>query len=406
MTTKERCVEKKEDRARSGDLIDVFSIGGIQLNDFLTADDEASDVDPAPYPLTLAYAPKSGLVQLRHTVDPELMFRTYWYNSGTNEAMKEHLGEVALKASQVASLKPGDIVVDIGCNDGTLLQGYPNWVTKIGYDPSKIEPKGVDIFINDFFAISDGITKGWAGHAKIVTSIAMFYDVDDPVAFASSVRQIMRDDGVWLIEMHYLRTMLERNEVDAICHEHLCYYSLTSLQYVLSQANLTVVDVEFNETNGGSMLAYVRKTGRATAPTPEMLNALARERHAPLIDQLIDFGKRVEFNKIALGQMLQDAKEDGKLVIGYGASTKGNTILQYAGIGRYLLPAIADRNPEKWGRFTPGTYIPIISEEEMRKLKPDYLLALPYHFMDMFAKREPWANWIVPIPQPHFQVRS
>ena len=403
MKVQESCVYSLSDRAGSGDLVDVFSLGDLCLNSF----PHPSERDTEAYPLTLAYAPKSGLVQLRHSVDPELMFRDYWYESGTNESMKEHLCDIVVGTNGIyTTLKSGDTVVDIGCNDGTLLGFYSSNITKVGYDPSTIAPKNCDIFINYFFGPTLGVNSrdssiGEPGYnlAKIVTSIAMFYDVDDPVRFASNVRQILHEDGVWVLEVHYLPKMLDRNEVDAICHEHLCYYSLTSLMYVLAQAGLSVVDVSFNETNGGSMVAFVKKAGRQT-PSPLVQNTLEREKHTPMIDRLVDFGRRVEANKFALQDLLEGMSDTGKQVYGYGASTKGNTLLQYAGIEPDVLPAIADRNPLKWGRETVGTRIPIISEAQMREDKPDYLLALPYHFIDNFKKREPWAKWITPVPTP------
>lgn len=391
MATKESCIARTSDRAGGKDLVDVFSLGEIRLNAFPLPGEE----DSPAYPLTLAYSPTTKLVQLRHSVDPELMFRAYWYNSGTNESMVAHLQGIVEESMKLVKLYPDDVVVDIGCNDGTLLQAYPSWVRKVGYDPSLIEPEGLDLFINDFFKAAP-----FAGNkkAKIVSSIAMFYDVEDPIQFAREVREILDDDGIWVIEMHYLPVMLEKNEVDAICHEHLCYYSLESLQNVLREAGMSVVEISFNHVNGGSMRAYAKKAGRASAPSPMMHNVLAQEQREPWMDRLMRFAKNVEQNKITLPGLLWDVR--GK-VLGYGASTKGNTLLQYANLDSSLLPAIADRNPTKWGRQMVGTRIPIISENEMRERDPEYLLALPYHFIDNFRQREKESiKWIVPVPSP------
>lgn len=397
MAVQEACVEKRSDRAGGSDLIDVVSLGDIRLNAFLAHDEP----DPEAYPLTLAYSPESQLVQLRHTVDPELMFRTYWYNSGTNESMREHLAGVALDAMDYVDLNSGDIVVDIGCNDGTLLSYFPHWARKIGYDPAKNLSPECDLFINDFFRPDANVSR-----AKIVTSIAMFYDIDDPVAFARGVYDIMHDDGVWVIEMHYLHAMLEKNEVDAICHEHLCYYSLTSLSYVLGQAGLIVVDVSFSDVNGGSMRAIVRKARRSYAPSSAMQAVMQRESRISIRDSLEIFLRGIELNRDLLPGMLRRINRiTGRSVGGYGASTKGNTLLQYAGITPDLLPFIADRNPQKHGLVTVGTHISIIGEETMREISPEYLLALPYHFIDNFREREDKKfKWIVPVPSPRVLV--
>src|SRR3989304_9632166 len=232
MNATKDCEKRSVCRAGGQALVDVFSLGDICLNDFVRPD--ASDTDK--YPLMLAFSQESKLVQLRHSVDPELMFRNYWYNSGTNPSMAKHLEGVVLKAINHTNVRPGDTVVDIGCNDGTLLGFYPEHVVKrIGFDPAKnIDVQNCDIFINDFFGgVADTVFED---RARIVTSIAMFYDLENPQKFARDVARILTDDGVWVLEMHYLPEMLKNNEVDAICHEHLCYYSLSSLNYVLKKA--------------------------------------------------------------------------------------------------------------------------------------------------------------------------
>ena len=389
-----------------GPLIDVLDLGEIYLNDFLAP----GDTPPEKYPLTLCYNPESELVQLRHTVDPELMFRTYWYNSGTNEAMAEHLREVVLKTVGVhAVVRAGDIVVDIGANDGTLLSYYSGEVYTVGFDPANIKrARRVNEFVKEFFTQAAYGRLGLPP-AKIVTSIAMFYDIEDPVAFAKEVYNILDDDGVWVLEMHYLPTMLERFEVDAICHEHLTYYSLGSLNRVLALAGFDIVDAELNDANGGSMLVFAKKSADvlkvAAGVSENVSKILDEEKKTPLIDRLVDFARGVSGNRLALRALLQFEIEHGKTIIGYGASTKGNTLLQYCDIGPDLLPYIAERNPAKWGRKTVGSNIPIIREEEARAMNPDYFLALPYHFMDSFKKRAAaflarGGRFIVPVPKP------
>ena len=399
--TKESCVRKDMCRIDGGPLLDVLDLGDIYLNDFL------AEGDPAPdkYPLTLSYATESGLVQLRHTVDPELMFRTYWYNSGTNESMAEHLRQIVLKTVGVYTrVHAGDVVVDIGANDATLLSYYSDQIYTVGFDPANIKRTGrCNEFVNEFFT-ADRYDALALKPAKVVTSIAMFYDIDDPGAFARDVNRILDDDGVWVLEMHYLQAMLTSNEVDAICHEHLTYYSLKSLSYVLREAGFNIVDIELNDTNGGSMLVFAKKTIIAPKMSMRAQSLIAKEDALPLDRELAKFAERVKQNKINLRTKLEYLGAED-LVLGYGASTKGNTLLQYCEITQELLPYIAERNPAKWGRKTVGSNIPIISEEEARKMNPDYFLALPYHFIESFKKREVaflerGGKFIVPVPTP------
>jgi len=393
-------------RIGGGKLIDVLDLGDIYLNDFLAP----GDSPPEAYPLTLCYSPESELVQLRHTVDPELMYRRYWYNSGTNESMVRHLREIVSRILENVSLKHGDIVVDIGCNDGTLLAAYPKGLglQTFGFDPAENLSPHATWFVNDFFT-SRAYNLASLPRTKVVTSIAMFYDIEKPVEFACDVNQILHDEGLWVLEMHYLPKMLEHAEVDAICHEHLMYYSLKSLSYVLHQAGFEVVDVELNNTNGGSMLVLAKKKHRASSVSPRVRELLDREAATPIRERLEIFSKQVKENKTDLRILLESKYSFGYSVLGYGASTKGNTLLQYCEIGPDLLPYIADRNPAKWGRKTVGSNIPIISEEEARSMLPDYFFALPYHFIDSFMKRESdflnqGGRFIVPVPTPRVFV--
>lgn len=400
-------------RAGGGKLTDLITLGDICLNGF-PAEGEA---DPPKFPLTLAVGEHSGLVQLRHTLNSELLYRDYWYESGINESMVAHLSRVAQSVYDYVDLEEGDAILDIGCNDGTLLSNFSKDLYRVGIDPSNIHPDrgSVDFFINDFFENHQFINDY---NFKAIFSIAMFYDLDDPVQFAKDVASILTNDGVWVIEMHYLPKMLEMNDIGAICHEHLCYYSFESIQFVLEQANLYIVDAKMNDVNGGSMRIYVRKAthlqipsmskvGMDSIPTTfdsrvDVFNLIQKERTVIDYDAFVE---NVFRNKEEMLELLKFLQDQGKIISGYGASTKGNTVLQYFGIGKDLLPAIADRNPRKWGRHTPGTHIPIISEEYAREIQPDYFFALPYHFIESFIAREHefidrGGRFIVPFPQP------
>jgi hypothetical protein len=319
------------------------------------------------------------------------------------DALKS-IADQALSRSRIP-IEKGDIVVDIASNDGTLLSAYPNHLYRIGIDPAKnIKPANCDLHINTYFSAAAYKEKLGEKKAKIVTSIAMFYDLDDPISFAKDVAEILDKDGLWIIELSYLPLMLERNSFDTICAEHLEYYSLTAIDYILDRAGLQAEDVELNDVNGGSFRIYIRQKNKAIE-SQALKNMRAKEKMEMLNESNIyyAFASRVQQNKEEMIRFLEEQKRLGKKVIGYGASTKGNTIMAYYGIGPDLVPYVCDRNPIKWGRQTV-TRIPIISEEDARNMNPDYFLAFPYHFMDEFIRREKeflakGGKFISPIPK-------
>jgi hypothetical protein len=395
--------ERTTCRASQNALKEVFNLGKLPISSFPLPSDPA----PESHPVVLALCERSGLVQLKHTVNPDEMYSQYWYMSGVNLSMKQALKSIvdeALKRTHLP-LEKGDVVVDIASNDGTLLSFYSSEIFRVGIDPAKnIKPQCCDLHINTYFSAAAYREELKDKKAKIVTSIAMFYDLEDPIKFAQDVKEILDGNGLWIIELSYLPTMLERNSFDTICAEHLEYYSLTSIEYILSRAGMEVEDVELNDVNGGSFRLYIRHVGKAVET--EAVKALrANEQKSELMKASIyfEFAKRVENNKNEMIAFLQEQTKLGKKVIGYGASTKGNTILAYYGIGPDLLPFVADRNPIKWGRQTV-TRIPIISEEEARQMHPDYFLAFPYHFMNEFLQREAdflkhGGKFISPVPK-------
>jgi hypothetical protein len=398
-----KLTERPNCRISQGPLVDIFDLGRLPISSFPLP----SDPDPENHPVILSLCEKSGLVQLKHTVDPDEMYSQYWYMSGVNLSMKKALKSIVEEATKRSrrALQSDDIVVDIASNDGTLLSFYPENLFKIGIDPAKnIKPQSCNLHINTYFSADAYTNRMGAKKAKIVTSIAMFYDLEDPVQFAKDVSKVLDENGLWIIELSYLPTMLDQNSFDTICAEHLEYYSLTSIEHILAMADMVVEDVELNDINGGSFRLYIRHKGKAHET--EAVRAMrASEEKQDLTKSSIyyAFASRVEKNKQEMLTFLRDQKESGKKVIGYGASTKGNTILAYYGIGPDLLPFVAERNPIKWGRQTV-TRIPIISEEEARAMNPDYLLAFPYHFMKEFLERESeflkkGGKFVSPIPK-------
>lgn len=352
-----------------------------------------------------------GLLQMVHSVPSTILYSAYWYRSGTNQTMRDHLKGIADEAANMVNNEVAR-VLDIGCNDGTLLKYYPQAFVKYGVDPSDVAQEvgdGIKV-IQDIFP-SGELRKNIDGKRfDIITSIAMFYDLEDPVAFVSGVKDLLSEEGIWIFEMSYMPSMLKMNSYDTICHEHLEYYSLAVLENILTRAGMKIVRVELNEINGGSIRCYTTHTDNFSYKNPEYarhLDALRQEEFDLELDTdkpYRHFQDRIEQHRNELRQLLMNLKSEGKKIHIYGASTKGNTILQWCGIDHLLIDYASDRNPDKDGAKTIGTNIPIISEEESRNLNPDYYLVLPWHFKDEFVRREKaileaGAKFIFPLPE-------
>lgn len=336
-----------------------------------------------------------GLLQTAASVPPELLYRTYWYRSGLNATMRDHLRGIAEQAGALAG-RPAPAVLDIGCNDGTLLLSYPAASLRVGVDPSDIAA-GLDgdiTVVNTFFPSDAALTKLAGARFDIVTSIAMFYDIEDPCGAAAAISRLLAPDGVWVLELSYLPLMLLRNAFDTVCHEHLEYYSLAVLETVARRAGLRIFRAEVNGMNGGSIRCFACHAANdrfGRAEDRAFLEALRRREAA--MGLATDrpyraFQTRAEALREDLVGHLRAVRDRGGRVHVYGASTKGNVLLQWCGIGRDLVECAADRNPEKVGAVTPGTGIPIVSEAESRALRPDLYLVLPWHFRCEFLERE------------------
>ena len=354
-----------------------------------------------------------GLIQTKHTVPGSILYHSYWYRSGINRTMTENLHGIAQAAEGLVGLAAGDLVIDIGCNDGTLLDGYGTQsISYLGYDPSDVSryavEKGYDV-VNDFFSAGPFRERYADRQAKIVTSIAMFYDLERPRDFVADVAAVLAPDGTWVMELHYLPLMLEMNSFDAIVHEHLEYYSLAVLERLLAEEGLEVVQAQVNDINGGSIRLFIGHHGKLAQSEGQFraVQALRIREFELALDSPAPYeafrtnAEKVRDDLAALCRRLHD---EGQVVHVYGASTKGNTILQYAGIDATLIPYAADRNPDKWGSETIATRIPIISEEGSRAMEPDYYLVLPWHFLDEFLERETeflarGGRFIVPLPE-------
>ena len=337
-----------------------------------------------------------GLLQMEHTVPPEVLYSAYWYRSGTNNTMRDHLRGIAETASSLIGGKAGARVLDIGCNDGTLLRCYPDSYEKFGVDPSDVAQEigaGITV-VQDIFPSTELLKRLEGKLCDVITSIAMFYDLEDPIAFTKGIKSVLEPEGVWIFEMSYMPMMLQMNSYDTICHEHLEYYSLAVIEYILKAAGMKVFNVETNDINGGSLRCYATHADGFSFRTEQSMHNLAQMRQAEF-DLELDtdkpykhFQDRINVHREELIGVLKKLRKEGKRIHIYGASTKGNTILQWCGIDNRLIDVAAERNPDKYGARTLGTDIPIVSEDESRGMNPDYYLVLPWHFKEEFLRRE------------------
>ncbi len=340
--------------------------------------------------------PCCGLVQLRHSYNAAEMYGSnYGYRSGLNQSMIDHLHAKVAKLSALAPAGDGDLVLDIGSNDGTLLSFYSEGLTCVGMDPTAAKFREfyrphieviADFFSAETFKACFGVRK-----AKIITSIAMFYDLDEPIRFVQQVAEILDDNGIWHFEQSYLPTMLAQNAYDTICHEHVEYYALRQIKWMTDRCGLRIIDVEVNDVNGGSFAVTVAKKSSRFRENADAVNALLKKEDDAALQTVPPyeaFGERDVHHREKLVSTLDALRRSGAKVLGYGASTKGNVILQYCSLTSAQLPAIAEVNPEKFGRFTPGTGIPIISEAQAQAMRPDYFLVMPWHFRSNLIKRE------------------
>jgi NDP-4-keto-2,6-dideoxyhexose 3-C-methyltransferase len=355
------------------------------------------EAEPPQAPLILVRCTDCQLVQLLHSVAPgELYTYQYGYMSGTNATMRGHLAELAAWVEEHCPLNAGDIVVDVGCNDGTLLKSYAaNGLRRVGVDAiagkfrSQYPP---DIRLYEGFFSAAGYRALCDDEkAKVVTSVAMFYDLESPMEFARAVESALAPDGIWVLEQSYLPTMLETNSFDTVCHEHLEYYALRQIEWLAEACGLRVFDVELNACNGGSLRLAVCRKDASYRTREEHVGRLWRLESDMALGTPAPydaFRRRIEEVRDNLSRFVTSEQAAGKTFYIYGASTKGNTLLQYCNLDAKKIVAAAERNPEKWGARTPLTGIPIVSESECRAAKPDYFLVLPWHFRDEFIQRE------------------
>jgi len=396
----------------SGDtlLVLVLNLGQQALTGVFP---KFADEDVTVGPLELVWSPDSGLLQLRHSYDTGEMYGdNYGYRSGLNQSMVDHLTQKVRYLERLAVPKVGDTVLDIGSNDCTTLKAYSiAGLNRIGIDPTgrkfhSFYPDDIKL-VPDFFS-AEAYRAVTDRQANVVTSIAMFYDLEDPIQFTREIESVLADDGVWHFEQSYMPSMLRTNSYDTICHEHLEYYSLGVIKKIIDTANLKLVDVVMNNVNGGSFAVTATKASNTNLkPNRAVIDWLLEQEERMGLNTpkpFREFEEQVFRHRDDLVRLVRALVADDKKVLGYGASTKGNVTLQFCGFTPSDIPAIAEVNEEKFGCVTPGTHIPIISEKEARAMNPDYFLVLPWHFKEGILRREQeflanGGKFIFPFPE-------
>lgn len=380
-------------------LVPVLDLGRLALTGFFPRRHNIK-VEASPLELVKCGPHKGdvccGLLQLRssYIFKPDYFIR-YGYRSGLNRLMARHLQRRAKEAAKKAALETDDLVVDIGSNDGTFLKAFDHKKFRlVGFDPAikgfrRYYPPHIRI-IDDFFS-SCLYRREIKTKAKLVVSIAMFYNLESPLEFARQIYEILDDNGLWVFEQSYMPAMLKNTAYDAVCQEHLEYYALSQIKWIIDRAGFKIIDVEFNDMNGGSFCVTAAKAGSSRHKSYAGLGRLLMAEKAQRLDEPApykNFSGKVFAHRRLLRRKIHDIRKSHKRVIGYGASTKGNVILQFCGLSRADVDCIAEVNEDKFGCFTPGSLIPIVSEKEALDLRPDYLFILPWHFKREFLRKE------------------
>ena len=395
----------------AGEFEEVVDLGSHVLSGVFPASERES-VSAGPLRLVRCCAGDGcGLLQLEQSFSPDEMYGdNYGYRSGLNPSMVRHLQSKVRAIEGLTALSDGDVVIDIGSNDGTTLAAYQLGarLRRIGVDPSgekfrQYYPEGAEL-VADFFAAD--VLAGHLGESRaaVVTSFSMLYDLEEPLAFAMDVSRVLRDGGLWVFEQSYMPAMLEANSYDTICHEHLEYYSMRQIVWMLDRVGMAVSDIQFNDVNGGSFSVTAR---RGAGPHAQVVDEVLQREVRLALDSRAPydaFAARVRSLREELCAFLDSAREQGKRVAGLGASTKGNTLLQYCQIGPDRLQCIGEVNGDKFGCVTPGTGIPIVPEEEVLAGAYDYLLVLPWHFRNFFVENPRFAGQQLLFPLPRLEV--
>ena len=406
---------RRIDRCRISGSRNLLSVLSLGYQDLTGVFPKSVDELITKGPLELVWCSESGLLQLAHSYNADEMYgQNYGYRSGLNGSMVRHLTAKIRMLEQAYGVQPGDTVLDIGSNDSTSLRAYTkSGLKRIGIDPTGQKFKSYypdDITLVPDFFTAEVYRKTGHSSPKIITSLAMFYDLDDPIGFARDIRTILSEDGVWHFEQSYMPSMLRLCSYDTICHEHIEYYSFGVVQRIADAADLKIIDVQFNAVNGGSFAVTAAPKSSAHRSNSPITNWLLEQEDRMGLGTprpFRDFEERVYRHRADLIRLVHSINADGKKIVGLGASTKGNVMLQFCGFTAKDIPCIGELNEEKFGRLTPGSHIPIVSEAEARAMKPDYFLVLPWHFKEGIVARE--ANFIASggkmiFPLPEIEI--
>jgi hypothetical protein len=393
----------------SKNLINVLSLGEQCLTGVFP---KSPGEEITKGPLDLVWCPDSGLLQMKQSYSLDEMYGdNYGYRSGLNASMVSHLTNKIHTLERLVSLFDRDLVIDIGSNDATSLKAYSGKHRKVGIDPTgkkfrEYYTDGISL-IPEFFSAEAFKSLFPNDKAKIITSIAMFYDLESPMNFVRDIEACLADDGIWHFEQSYMPSMLRTNSYDTICHEHLEFYSFKVVKKLLEVCGMRVIDVQMNAINGGSFAITACKKDAKYISNIPIIDWMLRQEDDLGLDTpkpYRDFEERVFKHRKNLLELIEALVADGKKIFGYGASTKGNVLLQFCGLTTKHIPYIAEVNEQKFGSFTPGTHIPIISEKEARAMKPDYFFVLPWHFKHSILEREKnyleqGGKFIFPLPE-------
>lgn len=396
-------------RICKGATKEALNLGEIYPSAFLNKGEPL----PEAQEMILVVCEDCGLVQIGDHPPLDTMYRQYYYQSGINPTMVKALKDVVDKAMELVPLKYGDIVADIGANDGTTLGFYPSEVVTVGYEPALniVEKTKViaDYFINDYFSAD---AYPLQGKAKIVTSLAMFYDLPDPPAFVRDVASILHEDGIWIVQISDLVSMLKTNSIDNPCWEHLEYYCAEDIIDLMTAQGLEVFKIEHNDVNSGSLRFYVAWQGKREVDSSVFQTRLEEAHYLNSEEGTLEaFKQRVNQAADTLVKFLIHKKHNGESVYGVAASTKANTLMQYFGIDNSMITAIGDLNKEKFGKYTVFTNIPIIPEDKMMERDPDYLLVFAWHFLPFFIDKfdrymREGGALISPLPVPMMYLKE
>jgi len=397
---------------KNSNLIPVLDLGEQYLTGTFPKTKDLS-LTKGPLRLVMCHGKDDccGLLQLEHSYDTGEMYgENYGYRSGINPTMVSHLHSKVKKILSIVDLRKSDLVVDIGSNDGTTLGFYPDNLELVGVDPTagkfKKYYKPHVNFHADFFS-SDYIENEYSKKAKVITSFSMLYDLEDPMSFVGQIAQILDNDGIWVFEQSYLPLMLKQNSFDTVCHEHIEYYGLHQIKWILEKSGLKILDVELNDVNGGSFSVVACLVECNNYVCSKSVNDyLEDEAKSGLmgLEPYEEFARNAERVRLDMRNFVDKSKSEGKKIYALGASTKGNVFLQYCNITGDEVEAIGEVNSEKFGCFTPGSWIKIMDEDQILASNPDYLIILPWHFRDFFLNTPKFKGHTLVFQLPELEI--